>query len=662
MSKAFDLRAKASQSLDRVLDTIRSSSQSKAWQFSLLTKSGFPLEFTFSSQEEGLRYTVEVASPEVPASERLSRTLKLLAVLDLLPLSGVLLDRISQVQASGSLTWGAWLGVRHRINGDRYKLYAQLPESAIVDSLVQDYLGEEPLLDRLIPVAIGHEFGSSRTEFYFRFDRPGLEYWEIAHLLHRFNLGHRGTDLFNLIQEIRGDAPPALPAITYGCSIAVSDRDEPAILSIFTFAGTLLQSDAKIRKQILSIAERRGWNFQNYAALTESIADLKDESLYHNVIAFVIAPQGEPILHISLSPPSAIAEQLKQPHSFPQFFCLNSPQVRFCPIDLNKPIARALNFLLENRHKEGYWSDFNLAPGASDEWVTGYVGTTIAEIETCQARVAALKAWNWLKTRCQMTPGWGYNDLVPRDADSTTWGLQLAQSLGCHQWQEVLCAEDFLLQHLDSNGGIKTYTVNSPIRHFIGASEGQSLQGWCMPHVCVTAAAAMLPKFRDRCLDFLRQNQCSDGRWKSYWWCEDEYATALAAEAFARQGIYAPIQNAVQWAYDRVALDGSVPSKIQPSGSPFATAWVLRLLLLNRDRQAIQSTLDKVLDWLLNHQQSDGSWVSSAGLRVPPPNMIQPDHYQDWHLHGLVEGGISLDQNRIFTTATVLQALRRVST
>ena len=81
MPEVSDLTAKMSKTLDCVLDPIRSSSQFVTWQFSSLNKNGFPLEFSFSSHEEGFRYTIEVAPSEVPASERLSRTVNLLATL-----------------------------------------------------------------------------------------------------------------------------------------------------------------------------------------------------------------------------------------------------------------------------------------------------------------------------------------------------------------------------------------------------------------------------------------------------------------------------------------------------------------------------------------------------------------------------------------------------
>src|SRR5205085_779729 len=62
-----------------------------------------------------------------------------------------------------------------------------------------------------------------------------------------------------------------------------------------------------------------------------------------------------------------------------------------------------------------------------------------------------------------------------------------------------------------------------------------SYAGWCATsHACVTAAAASVGYEPGR--EFLRSAQHADGSWRSYWWDDDEYATALAAEALAATG------------------------------------------------------------------------------------------------------------------------------
>ncbi|MCU0542317.1 MAG: hypothetical protein MUE44_09010 [Oscillatoriaceae cyanobacterium Prado104] len=325
-------------------------------------------------------------------------------------------------------------------------------------------------------------------------------------------------------------------------------------------------------------------------------------------------------------------------------------------MDISVAIERAFAFLVEARDRAGFWNDFDLAPGSSDEWVTAYVGLAIASLETESAIHVAFEAWQWLLSRRKVDEGWGYNRLTPRDADSTLWALKLAEVLGYGHWASAQQAYAFLEQHMCECGGMTTYASDVQIRQFIGASASASFVGWCGPHTCVTAAVATLEQFRMAACDFLKTRQESDGCWRSYWWTEDEYATALAAEALLPHSPQ-QVQSALNWAINRIRSDGSVPSTVFPLGSCFATAWIIRLLLLSDDLNQVMAPLQQAVHWLLEQQNSDGSWAASAGLRVAFPHMCQPRNFNEWKLGGKKEGAICLDQKGLFTTATVFQTL-----
>lgn len=654
-----NLEERAAKTLDLLLEEIRCSPQPEtAWEFGSLSYNGFPVEFTFGSHERGMRYATEVGGSEVKPQDRLSRAERLLDSLG----AGRLPEEVSalshKVQESGSLKWGAWMGVRHRLEGDRYKLYVEVPQegSPAAAEMVRCFLGNEPLLPDggAQLVAIGQETDLSRTEFYFRIKSPHLTDWQVTNLLQRVGLESRQADLFGLIEETSGytfnRAGAGLPEGIYGFSFSFSLGAEPLVFSVFTFAKTLFKTDGSARHALLSLAQQKGWNLRNYAAFTEPLAGCTDPLEHHNVIAFLVAQQGPPALHISLSPPLPGINRYRH-HS--------SSSIRS---SVNSSVDAAIRFLCNARHPDGWWSDFRLAPGCSDEWVTGYTGTALASQAVPQALTAAQEAWRWLSTRCQPSGCWGYNSLTPRDADSTAWALQLADATGCGDWEQALSGREFLATHVRMGGGIATYATDGPIRGFIRASEEMSFDGWCEPQNCVTAAAASLPDVRAGACEFLRQRQSEDGSWKSYWWCEDEYATAQAAEALAN--VLQPedrerVGRAVRWALSRISADGSVPSTVRPSGSPFATAWIVRILVLGGDTETVREPLERAVCWLLQQQNPDGSWPPSAGLRVPPPNITASENYQNWVLNGLIEGAISLDQHGIFTTATVLQALNR---
>ncbi len=321
----------------------------------------------------------------------------------------------------------------------------------------------------------------------------------------------------------------------------------------------------------------------------------------------------------------------------------------------------AFRFLLRGRNWQGWWQDFRLAPGFSDEWVTAYVGTVLAAFSDAHAAEAATVAWNLLAGRQRPSGAWAYNALPPGDADSTGWAVQLADTVGEGQSEWAQLARAYLTQHIRPDGGIATYASDGPIRRFINLPPDRSLRGWCGTQSCVTAAVALLPDFCSRVRPYLRAVQGDDGSWRSYWWCEDEYATCLAAEALARSDEpedVARVERAVRWAHERVNRVGFVVTDQHPDGSPFATALCLRTLLLAHDPVAVREAVQAVTAWLVGQQRSDGCWTPTARLRVPQPDDEHPDTYQGWVYGGRIQGSIVFDQRGIFTTATVLNALQ----
>ncbi|MBI3944281.1 MAG: terpene cyclase/mutase family protein, partial [Chloroflexi bacterium] len=265
----------------------------------------------------------------------------------------------------------------------------------------------------------------------------------------------------------------------------------------------------------------------------------------------------------------------------------------------------------------------------------------------------AQRAWQALSRRTKPDGGWGYNGQTPADADSITWGLRLAQALHVSASERACRAQEALRRHLGEDGGIVTYAEVEPIRDFAAYPNQLHYGGWTDSHVCVTAAAAGLQDADIPCLTFLRQRQMPVGGWQGYWWEDDEYTTGLAAEALAQSGDVRDrdrVEKAVAWVRQRVNPAGAVISLAYGENSPFATAWAVRLLLLDDAAPYTRESLRRAVRWLLAQQSPNGSWIASARLRVPPPDVLQPQA----RARGMT---VVLDQNRLFTTATVLETL-----
>ena len=314
---------------------------------------------------------------------------------------------------------------------------------------------------------------------------------------------------------------------------------------------------------------------------------------------------------------------------------------------IDTAVDGGIAFLLRQRDASGWWSDFRTFAGASTEWVSAFVGGALARTNRPAAVAAARETWSRLANARPSAEGWGYSPAVPSDADSTICALRLASAVGAPLSRRAL---QFLSTHVTAEGALTTYASEGPIRAFTGVTGG-SFAGWCGPHTCVTAAGAALPELpdRQRVLAWLRGAQRPDGRWTSYWWTTPHYATALAAEALAADsGDADRVSRAVRFVGDELLA----PTRVL---TPFEQAFALRTLLLGSpESPEVSWTVGE----LTRTQRADGSWPSSAQLRIPPPDAVDPDTCAEWVEGGFGGGSIQVDWAGCFTTAAVLVALR----
>lgn len=307
--------------------------------------------------------------------------------------------------------------------------------------------------------------------------------------------------------------------------------------------------------------------------------------------------------------------------------------------------AAGTAFLLARQSAEGLWSDFHLAPGLSDEWITGYVGDRIGDEPG--TRDALDRAWRALESRRQERSGagWGYNIHVPQDADSTAWALRLAQRVGRADDHIARDARVSLAAFTHPDGLLGTYGPTDEIARFIDAKSDQDFRGWTAGHACVTAAAAGVTDLIDP--QVLLAAQRPDGRWRSYWWASDSFATALSVESLSTYPAAVPaLERAGDWALDALTADGL---------TAFETANLLLVAAVTgRSGDARATAAERTLTFTM---LPDGSWAPGALLRVPHPEDTDPDAVVDWIPGGRIEGAVVEDLRRVFTTATVVHAL-----
>ncbi len=296
------LAQRLTHSLSIVLQGVQESPWEEVkWCFSRLTGDGFPVEFTASSSDDELRYTAEVAGPEVPESDRLALAQQVLDRLGAPALPDEIRSRLEILQASGTLQYGTWLGVRHAQNTDRYKLYCEVPQlrNAAGDREVQAFMNQIPrLLDCPMTLQmIGYDLSQSRLEFYLRTN--GLEVWELEWLLRELKTD-RSTELITLLEDLCDRSVSSLIGGSIGLSVSVSLKQEPSVLALFAPARQWLGRDGEIRSRLLNFTEPSA--LKTYATLSQPLAHQTDWNTHHGMLSVVVPPIGPLTLHIGLRP------------------------------------------------------------------------------------------------------------------------------------------------------------------------------------------------------------------------------------------------------------------------------------------------------------------------------------------------------------------------
>jgi len=275
-------------------------------------------------------------------------------------------------------------------------------------------------------------------------------------------------------------------------------------------------------------------------------------------------------------------------------------------------LARGLEFLVRARDAEGWWRDFETLAGPSDEWVSAFVAWSIAPLD--EGRGIAEETFDLLAHR-EREEGWGYRAGVPADCDSTAWVCRLAARLG----RSCEAGVAALRRSRRESGGMPTYRAPGPIRRFTGLPYTMPFRGWTSPQVCVSANALAVLTGDAPLRRFVETAREPDGGWSGYWWVDRAYPTWLAATALASSS---PGCDARAWA------------EACPERSAFSLACRVSLGAGN------------AVEPLLELQAEDGGWPSSAKLRVPSPEALDP-----------AGARVSFDRNRVYTTAMAMGAL-----
>lgn len=294
-------------------------------------------------------------------------------------------------------------------------------------------------------------------------------------------------------------------------------------------------------------------------------------------------------------------------------------------------ICSAAQYLISMQAPDGHWQEYTLPVGASDAWITAYVGFSLAEVSHLplpidnppEALSSARKASAWLHMNRPYAAGWGFNCHTGPDSDSTAWAIRLFRAIG-----DVTPAKDldFLRKMQSEDGGFSTY---------IGLGHWGSAHPDVTPVVFLALQPCLPNGLKAKVLTYIWSARVRDGTWPSYWWRTNHYSTFQNVELFYKLGI--PDQSVLP------VISDEDTHRIYSS---FDLACALGVAALRQPRSRLEEALSRELFRL---QDKNGQWQGAQNLRVTTQECSRP-----W-IHP--SGKYYADTTGLITTATALRAL-----
>ncbi len=281
-------------------------------------------------------------------------------------------------------------------------------------------------------------------------------------------------------------------------------------------------------------------------------------------------------------------------------------------------VAIGLAFLQAKQRNDGAWVDFELEVGQATAWTTAFVVGLLRTIDP----TSALRGVRWLLSTARPDAGWGYNERVPTDCDSTAWSiLALADCCVMHDEASV----DLLRQFRASDGLYRTFRPDSAMGH------------WASPHLDVSCIAvrALLTRVPDDIeeitagVDALVRTGLRDG-WHSYWWDDSVYCPSQALITLSRFKAWSCEEGRRRSRTDiamHQAADQACDDLLKELRSGTRNDGALQLSLRLSAIVEVDSTVDEAAALARNLvalQRDDGSWPPSARLRVTNRDVARP--------------------------------------
>lgn len=298
------------------------------------------------------------------------------------------------------------------------------------------------------------------------------------------------------------------------------------------------------------------------------------------------------------------------------------------------------------------WSDYYNQGGISNVWSTAFVLSKIVThigLRNLFKNEIKLSSQFLLSSKSQNNM-WGYSTTWIDDADSTNFALISLFSLGLlddynyDKWFEFFNGEYF-----------STYKNENYLLESLSDKNIKDVSGWCANHHCVSAVSLyylvisnietdktkkLLDNFKSLNLEQI----------KAYWWSDSIYTLYYLFLTFKKLNLNSETEKIQAYVCDKIQFDHY---EDYYGINLFFTALALEVILENPMYNKIA---DRLANFLIKHQYSDGSWLESNSLCIPKPNEISPINNKS-PVKNFGVNVRSQEFNRLFTTISALRSL-----
>jgi hypothetical protein len=266
---------------------------------SYLTPTGSPVEFTWTSGSNRINATVELTGRGVTPASRLRYTAGRLKSV------GVSLDKrelaiIEDMQRGQNLKYGCWLGLKAKASLPSFKLYIEVPAPRRFDAMAmipENWRSAPAEISTRLDM-IGLNTATGQKEFYFSAHKMLPKH--LPSIMKPVNLSHRRELLIDAVEELWGwPAFKQLPGTQHGYSY--SAHSAGPVFSLFLFAEDLFGDDTRLRKAVIHLGKKRGWNTTQYERLTQP--STTTQGMTHGICTISIMEAGDPIYSFGFPPP-----------------------------------------------------------------------------------------------------------------------------------------------------------------------------------------------------------------------------------------------------------------------------------------------------------------------------------------------------------------------